>query len=66
MNLLLSENFKRPYFKKKTASSRKRFSVNKKLNNFSSPYAGITQIRFKGCNLRLKEPPPKNRDVFVK
>jgi len=28
----------------------------------SFPYAGITQIRFKGCNLRLKRPPLKNME----
>jgi len=26
----------------------------------SFPYAGIAQIRFKGCNLRLKKPPLTN------
>jgi len=45
---------------KKAASIRKRLRfLTNKPNTFvlPSPYAGITQIRFKGCNLRLLKPP---------
>jgi hypothetical protein len=33
-------------------------------NTFSFPYAGITQIRFKGYDLRLIKPPPRYISPF--
>ncbi len=54
---------------KKAASNRKRlrFFTNKPNTLvLPSPYAGITQIRFKGCNLRLLKPPHAEKMLLFK
>jgi len=48
------------FAKKKPLPLGNGFNTDKNNNIASSPYAGIIQIRFKGCNLRLMKPPLTN------
>jgi len=57
---LYRDGGKSKYNKKKPFPLGNGFNIDKNNNITSSPYAGIIQIRFKGCNLRLMKPPLTN------